>query len=356
MIKTARSRFVFTSVMLICFFSCFRVSHAEEPTVRKIWDDAPHNAFTDLAYWRGEVYCAFREGSGHVPGTSGVDGTSRIIASEDGETWRSVGLIAANEIDLRDPKLSVTPDDRLMVVMGGSYYEGTTLLKRVPQVSFLDDPEGEFSAPETAIIDPAIATSTDWLWRVTWHEDTAYGVVYQPNPDAWGLQLVSSKDGIHFDHVATLDLPGRPNETTVRFEPDGTMRLIVRNEASGGRGHYGVSDLPYTEWNWTDVPHRLGGPNILRLESGDWILGTRCYDPPGATTILERLSDDGRVDRIYDFPSGGDTSYPGMILLDDVLWFSYYSSHEGRTSIYLAKIDVSWIKDAIQRLDSAETP
>lgn len=37
-------------------------------------------------------------------------------------------------------------------------------------------------------------------------------------------------------------------------------------------------------------------------------------------------------------PSGGDSSYPGMVMHNGLLWMSYYSSHEGKTSIYLAKI------------------
>ena len=37
-------------------------------------------------------------------------------------------------------------------------------------------------------------------------------------------------------------------------------------------------------------------------------------------------------------PSGGDTSYPGMVWHNDQLWISYYSSHEEKTSIYLAKV------------------
>jgi hypothetical protein len=37
-------------------------------------------------------------------------------------------------------------------------------------------------------------------------------------------------------------------------------------------------------------------------------------------------------------PSGGDSSYPGMVLHDGLLWMSYYSSHEGKSSIYLARI------------------
>lgn len=332
------------------------VAEADEPVVSKIWDAAPHNAFTDLVHWRGRFYCSFREGSGHVPGVAGTDGTARVICSDDGETWRSVALLSAEEIDLRDPKLSVTPDDRLMVVMGGSYYDGTTLLQRIAQVAFLDDPEGEFSAPEPATIDPAIATSTDWLWRVDWHGDTAYGVVYQPNSDAWGLHLVSSQDGVHYKHVAEFDLPGRPNEATVRFDPDGTMRIVVRNEDGTARGHYGTSSAPYTEWNWTDVDCRLGGPDFIRLESGVRLLCTRCYDPPGATTVVGRLADDGHFQQILTLPSGGDTSYPGMVVHDEVLWISYYSSHEGRTSIYMAQLDLAWIEEALQLLNESEAP
>ena len=37
-------------------------------------------------------------------------------------------------------------------------------------------------------------------------------------------------------------------------------------------------------------------------------------------------------------PSGGDNSYPGFVWYKDRLWTSYYSSHEGKTSVYLAKI------------------
>ena len=41
---------------------------------------------------------------------------------------------------------------------------------------------------------------------------------------------------------------------------------------------------------------------------------------------------------VLTLPSGGDTSYAGMVWHNDLLWVSYYSSHEGKTSIYLAKI------------------
>ena len=38
--------------------------------------------------------------------------------------------------------------------------------------------------------------------------------------------------------------------------------------------------------------------------------------------------------------SSGDTSYPGLVWHNGLLWMSYYSSHEGKSAIYLAKIQV----------------
>ncbi|MBX3731392.1 MAG: hypothetical protein KF791_02220 [Verrucomicrobiae bacterium] len=49
----------------------------------------------------------------------------------------------------------------------------------------------------------------------------------------------------------------------------------------------------------------------------------------------------GRLTEFLALPSGGDTSYAGMVPHEDLLWVSYYSSHEGRTSIYLAKVRLS---------------
>src|SRR5437879_5124436 len=102
---------------------------ASEPqivSVAKIWDQAPHNAFTDLIRWRDTWYCTFREADGHVGG----DGKIRLLSSANGQSWDSVALIAEEGIDLRDPKLSLTPADQLMILAGGSVYKGKTLLGR----------------------------------------------------------------------------------------------------------------------------------------------------------------------------------------------------------------------------------
>jgi len=48
----------------------------------------------------------------------------------------------------------------------------------------------------------------------------------------------------------------------------------------------------------------------------------------------------GTLTEALKLPSGGDTSYSGMVLHDGKLWMSYYSSHEGKASIYLAQVAI----------------
>ncbi|MBT6103104.1 MAG: exo-alpha-sialidase, partial [Verrucomicrobia bacterium] len=81
--------------------------------VQKIWDAAPHNAFTDLERFNGSWYCAFREGHGHAGG--GDYGKIRVIASNNGTAWKSVALLQTKRVDLRDAKLSITPTGELLL-------------------------------------------------------------------------------------------------------------------------------------------------------------------------------------------------------------------------------------------------
>lgn len=317
-------------------------------SVTKIWDKGEHNAFTDLIRWHDKWYCSFRESEAHVGG----DGQLRVIVSDDGNKWESAALISEKGIDLRDPKLSITPDDRLMIVAGGSVYEGTKVLKtRQPRVCFSKDGR-EWTAPQRVLEDG------DWLWRVTWHGGKAYGITYdageraspaskaaaesgktEPGPADWKLRLVSSSDGVKYDLITHLDVPGAPNETTIRFLPDGEMIAIIRREEGNRMGWIGRSKAPYKEWTFKETEHRLGGPNFIRLPDGSLWAGSRSY-PGGAKTVLAKMTAAGDYSPVLTFPSSGDNSYPGFVWHDGLLWMSYYSSHEGKTSIYLAKIKV----------------
>lgn len=309
----------------------------------KIWDGAPHCAFTDLVRFRDRFWCTFREATGHMPGEGPSDGVVRVISSVDGATWESVALIEEKGVDLRDPKLSVTPDGRLMVVMGAPIYDGKRLVRRDSRASFSNEVATEFGPAELLAVDPAIAGNHDWLWRVTWHEGTAYGVIYQPVAEGeCGFQLVKSRDGRAWDLVSSLALDGKPNEATARFLPDGRMVIVARRGGGDFTGVIGVASAPFTEWTWNSLGVQLGGPDLVVLPDGTLITGTRRYVAKGIyTTILARIELDGTFTHLVDFPSAGDTSYPGLVLYDEELWISYYSSHEERTAIYLARVPLA---------------
>ena len=317
--------------LLLLLFTLAPAQTAPPPTlvgVARIWDGGAHNAFTDLIRWRDEWYCAFREGDDHVGG----DGRIRVLASRDGRTWASAALIGETGIDLRDPKLSIAPDGRLMIVAGGSVYEGKRYMGRQPRVMFSSD-GATWTAPTRTLAEG------DWLWRVTWHEGRAYGVSYKAEPGGseWTATLVSSSDGRTFQPVTTFDVPGRPNETTLRVMPDGEMVALVRREAGNRLAWLGRSRAPHTDWTWRELPHQIGGPNFIRMPDGGLWASGRSY-PGGPKTVIGRLSLDGRYEPALTLPSGGDTSYAGMVWHEGLLWVSYYASHEGRAAIYLARV------------------
>jgi len=59
---------------------------------------------------------------------------------------------------------------------------------------------------------------------------------------------------------------------------------------------------------------------------------------PSAPRSVGSTPDAGTLNEALKLPSGGDTSYAGLVWHEGLLWISYYSSHEGKTSIYLAKV------------------
>ncbi|MEA3368626.1 MAG: hypothetical protein U9R68_11000, partial [Planctomycetota bacterium] len=152
-------------------------------------------------------------------------------------------------------------------------------------------------------------------------------------------RLYRSDDGRRFEAlVPRLFEEGYPNEATLRFLPDGRCLCLLRRDESPNSAQLGTARPPYTEWSWQDLGVRVGGPNVVRLPDGRFIAATRRYDG-GARTSLQWLDiEKGTLTGCLRLPSGGDTSYAGLVWHEGILWVSYYSSHEGKTSIYLARV------------------
>lgn len=308
-------------------------------SVLKIWDIAPHNAFTDLVKFQEFWYCAFREGKAHVSNDSAI----RMIRSKDGEKWQSVGLLGYSvpkdydATDIRDAKLSVTPSGQLML---------TTAVALIKDGSRTHQSICYFSSEGTLWKGPnEIGILGEWMWRTVWHKGIAYNFAYNAGRQAdlaqTYIQLYQSKDGINFETLGPKYCEGTfPNEHKMVFTDDGTCYVLLRRDGQPGSALWGKAAPPYDNFEWKDLGVRIGGPEMLQLPNGRFLATVRLYDNRHRTSLCWIDEQQSRLEEVLTLPSGGDTSYAGMVLQDNIVWISYYSSHEGKTNIYLAKVKV----------------
>lgn len=296
--------------------------------VQRVWDAAPHNAFTDLTRFNDAWFLVFREGQGHVSD----DGALRVLTSRDGDTWRSAALIESDKGDLRDAKISVTPDGQLMLAGAIAFPQPAD--RRHQSLAWFSDDGIEWSRAYE------IGEPDNWLWRVTWNENAAYGFGYETGDGPRGLRFFRSENGKAFETVLeTVDIDGTyPNETSILFPDPQSAIVLVRQDGEPKTGTLGTSRAPFTEWEWRPLDRRIGGPHWIQTPDGRYLSAVRLYDGKTRTALCWIDTESGKVTEALTLPSGGDTSYAGLGLDGDTLFVSYYSSHEEKTAIYLARV------------------
>ena len=299
---------------------------------RKIWDAAPSNAFTDLIWYHDRWLLVFREGTSHTS----MDGTIRVLASSDGDVWQSVASLAMPSADLRDPKLSITRGDVLMLNAAqrtGSPAQYTS--------TYWTSQDGSTWNSPTLIGVPNL-----WLWSVAWHGSTGYSIGYRTTPPYF-TSLYTGNPEREIDFTATISpllTNDYVNETTFVFVKNGDALALTRRDPvapfTSNLALLGSSASPYTAWSWRETNLRVGGPEMLHLDDGRIVVGARLYTPTVHTALLWLDPDAATLTEFASVPSGGDTGYPGLVHRNGRLWVSYYSSHEGKSSIYFGSVEM----------------
>lgn len=292
-------------------------------SVKLIWQQAAHNAFTDLVDFNDALWCVFREGSDHVSD----DGAFRILRSIDGENWHSAALLQDPNADLRDAKFSVSPTGKLLLLGAAALHYRSNLTHQ----SYLwqSDDGYHWPAPQ------AVGEANIWLWRMAWQQQQLYALGYKVGQPRL-VRLYSSKDSQQFTAVADIYSGSYANESGLLFSADATALCLLRRDPEPGL--FGQSQPPYTDWHWQDIGCRIGGPQWLQLADGRLLACVRLYDDKVRTSLcwIDRRS--GKLSEALPLPSGGDCSYAGMVLRGTRLYISYYSSHQSNTAIYLAVV------------------
>lgn len=328
-----------TARLLLLALSVLSVLPAQSQTAeviatQKIWDKAAHQGFTDLTRFQNLFYCCFRE---RVTATQG--GTLRFMISASGDTWIDHITLSEPGVDLRDPKLVVTPDNkRLYLICAGVLPDGGR------QSRYCTSLDGKVWTPFQKLL-----AKGDTLWRVTINpaDSRFYGVSYNIHPNSGGpapekeysLKGYASTDGSVWQLSSILNVPGQPTETTLRFLKNGSAMVLVNREGGNRLGAIGIAQAPYREWAWTPLKQPLGGPNFIELPDGRLIAGSRGFGAtPGPHMVLYKMTPAG-IEPLIELPSGGDCSHPGLVWHDGLLHVTYYSSHEeGKAAIYHAKV------------------
>ena len=237
-----------------------------------------------------------------------------MLTSADGGAWQPAALLTSPGADLRDPKLSITPDGRLLLnaVSGGQ--------PRQSMAWFSSDGRG-WAGPAP------IGGRGISLGRIAWHLGRAYSA-----GGSSPVGLYTSTDGSNFAVQAdVIRAAGVPTEASLLFLPNGNALCLMQAEL-------GKSRAPYRGWSWTDLKKGVAGPNMIRLPDERIVMGGRIYDDTVRTALCWLDPEQETLTEFLTLPSGGDTGYPGLVFYDGFLWVSYYSSHEGRAMIYFAKV------------------
>ena len=206
----------FLATALACSQALPALGVDDPPTLRsvdRIWDQAPHNAFTSLVRYHDRFVCAFREASEHKGGTR--DSRIRVLASADAKAWTGASILADPRGDIRDAKLSITPDGKLMLLTAIQLFD-SSVDHHQSLAWFTTDLvkwEGPYDVGEPDI----------WLWGIAWRKGSGYSIGYGTGPDRF-VRLYKTSNGKDFASlVKKLAIPAAyPNENAIVFDASGT--------------------------------------------------------------------------------------------------------------------------------------
>lgn len=303
--------------------------------IKPIWIKPKHNAFTDLCVFQGKLYCCFREATNHISG----DGIIRILTlTSEGEIQHE-NVLRLPEADLRDPKLSVADDEKLLLLAYARHPDKNNVTR--------------FSQPMTWFSGDGISWSNAkpigdqnwWLWRIKWHAGLAHGFAY--NRRQQRLKFYSGLPRRTFQLVQDEALSqekhglGYPNESDLIFLEDHSCVSLIRRDADSCSAQMGTAKPPYKQWKWQDLGEYIGGPVMLKIDENTVLVAGRLWREQGPKTALWCLDmKKAKLTLLNILPSGGDCSYPGLLKHENHIYLSYYSSHLNQNScIYLAKIN-----------------
>ena len=309
--------------------------------VQRISKPALHCAFTDLIAnpfdeSQSTLLCCYRQATNHVS----VDGVLVVmtIDKDSFEVCRQT-ILSENNADLRDPKFSFDGNRLILTTYAKTQIEGGQVLTKMQ--TYFSTTGQSWSGKNS------FGKNGWWLWNHDWFGSEAYGFAYNQSSNTLSLYKGDPTRTmlLHKNAVFSLNKQGKgyPNESTVLFNSNGHASVFLRRDADTYSAQFGTSKPPYTKWQWHDLGIYIGGPAAVALSENLYIVAGRHIDW-GSHQFTTRVWLFDSVTKIFTelktLPSGGDTSYPGLVVEGDNLYISYYSSHvDNQARVYMARLN-----------------
>ncbi len=317
--------------------------------VRNIYADGMHNAWPDIAHWRGNYYVVFTHGTAH-----NTEGVGMVLRSSNLEEWEHIYTTSSPGVDC---KLLALPDRLMFYYLYWEIGEDRNYVEA--RVVYTEDGQS-WSEPQR------VHEPLHNFWRPKVHDGVIYVASdtlnigrsdYQTraeaaNPDLYRVDLLRSTDGLAWEKVSTIVEGSKVTETELVFWPDGELWALTRqNILSRARPPY----LDWTHKNLGIEGGGIGGPGMIRIGNDVYAAG-RFYgflaEGSKMATSLWKYNEAAEMfERIADLPKAAyaDMGYAGFVATEDGVYVVYYSGHtygetaEARSTkadIYLAKLNI----------------
>lgn len=246
-------------------------------SIRRVTNDARHNAFTGCCWFKGNLYLAYRQGDAHACEV----GRIVVLRSRDGGvSWDHVAVLRGPG-DTRDAHLY--SDGNCLYTVAFCYVRGTGA--RPYQSGCASTADGDIWTKWV----PYEGTGSFVMWRPQFHRGKHYCAGY-----CWEaaggrkkkreVHWFESKDGLRWRRVRKIfGGPDEPNECYLDIRPDGRATMLMRCERRGRNPYLCTSRHPFETWKKQRLADiSVGGPCC-------WTVGDDVY-----ISARWRVADEGR--------------------------------------------------------------
>lgn len=257
-------------------------------SIRRITNDARHNAFTGACWFKDHLFVAYRQGDAHC------DPFGRIVvlrSRDKGLSWDHVAVVRGPG-NMQDVHLY--SDGRRLYAVGSCFRQDKRQTRQSGCAITADgDRWTSWAAYE--------GTGRFILWRPQFHRGKHYCAAYTwRSKPPWGaVWWFESRDGWRWRQRHEIHAGDeRPSECDLEIRPDGKATMLMRCDGGVFQPYLCISAAPFREWRKRKLEEiTLVGPCVWTVGDDIYIGGRWNFNTKTGDSFLAR--DEGAKNKAH---------------------------------------------------------